>query len=144
MAGPRKRGERDHDSPTGLALELDLAGYIKGTHLYNKEYHRRYYHLRESKKNSVRASEFKNKYGLTLDEAKAVVARADSKCECCGRGLEAHGTGAHKSDVANIDHCHATGAVRGILCNKCNQALGLLNDLPHLAVAYLEKCHARA
>lgn len=140
----RARGERNHDNPTGIGIELELEGYIKGTSTYRKEYARRYYHLHESAKNSTRASEFKNKYGLTLEEAKAVVARADGECECCGRKVEPHGTGACKNDVANIDHCHTTGKVRGILCNKCNQALGLLNDKPQLAVAYLEKCNGRA
>lgn len=139
----RVRGERDHDNPTGLELELTLAGYLKGSHLYRREYSRRYYHLSKDKQNSTRRSEFKNKYGLTLEQARAVVDRAGGRCECCGRLVEPHGTGAHKSDVANIDHDHATGKVRGILCNKCNQALGLLCDKPELAVAYLEKCHAR-
>lgn len=40
-----------------------------------------------------------------------------------------------------IDHCHVTGAVRGLLCNGCNTALGKANDDPHLLRAmadYLE------
>lgn len=27
-----------------------------------------------------------------------------------------------------IDHCHETGEVRGLLCNRCNRAIGLLCD----------------
>lgn len=28
----------------------------------------------------------------------------------------------------DIDHDHSTGKIRGLLCNKCNQAIGLLGD----------------
>lgn len=43
-----------------------------------------------------------------------------------------------------IDHDHETGVVRGLLCNSCNVAIGLLGDsLSSLkrAVLYLEKYH---
>lgn len=43
---------------------------------------------------------------------------------------------------ACIDHCHATGRVRGILCPGCNLALGNLRDSPQScenAAAYLRK-----
>lgn len=29
---------------------------------------------------------------------------------------------------AHLDHCHATGKIRGVLCHACNTALGLLDD----------------
>lgn len=41
-----------------------------------------------------------------------------------------------------IDHCHRTGKVRGLLCGRCNKAIGLLRDSPTNllnAIAYLEK-----
>ena len=41
-----------------------------------------------------------------------------------------------------IDHCHSTGAVRGVLCNNCNTAIGMFRDSLTIvanAAAYLEK-----
>jgi hypothetical protein len=29
-----------------------------------------------------------------------------------------------------VDHCHKTGKIRGLLCQGCNMALGLLKDSP--------------
>lgn len=41
-----------------------------------------------------------------------------------------------------IDHCHDTNKVRGLLCNKCNQGIGLLNhnaELLREAAVYCEE-----
>lgn len=40
----------------------------------------------------------------------------------------------------NVDHCHATGEIRGILCRDCNLLLGHAKDSPlilELAAGYL-------
>ena len=40
-------------------------------------------------------------------------------CEICGQDFEGKKC---------IDHCHTMEKVRGVLCNKCNTALGLVGD----------------
>ncbi len=41
-----------------------------------------------------------------------------------------------------VDHCHDTGAIRGLLCSNCNTGIGLLRDNPEIlarAIIYLAK-----
>lgn len=58
----------------------------------------------------------------------------DNRCAICGKqAVENHSL--------DVDHDHRTGKVRALLCNACNQALGLMKDNPQRlrkAAAYLE------
>lgn len=59
-----------------------------------------------------------NFYKLTRETYKALLDRANGLCEICGYRA-----------VLNIDHCHRTGKVRGLLCRYCNQQLGYYEGL---------------
>lgn len=70
------------------------------------------------------------KYGLTLDDYDTLILRAEGRCEMC----------AQMTHRLNIDHCHETGVVRGLLCMNCNVGLGRMGDTlerAQQAVAYL-------
>lgn len=78
------------------------------------------------------------RYGLTEGTFDALLAAQDGKCAICGRSDS--GTDLH--DSFNIDHDHKTGAVRGLLCQPCNQGLGAFTDNPEslaAAIRYLAK-----
>lgn len=68
----------------------------------------------------AKASRFKATYGLSPADYTAMYKDQHGLCAVvsCGR----------KADV--VDHNHATGAVRGLLCAQCNSAAGLLQDSP--------------
>lgn len=62
----------------------------------------------------------------------------DGRCAICG----ATDARRRKSDRLNVDHDHATGAFRGLLCDPCNNGLGRFDDDPdrlRKAADYLEK-----
>lgn len=59
----------------------------------------------------------------------ALLERQNGKCVGCGRGLVATKAEAVDGlDVAHVDHNHATGKVRCLLCTRCNSAVGHAKD----------------
>jgi hypothetical protein len=58
------------------------------------------------------------RYGLTIPEYRALIARAAGHCEACGGEMT----------KPQIDHCHDTGTIRGVICGGCNSALGYARD----------------
>jgi len=71
-------------------------------------------------------------YGVSEEEYKELLRRYNYACGIC-----------HRKDVRlGIDHDHATGQIRGILCLECNWALGLFRDSAatiRAAIGYLSK-----
>jgi hypothetical protein len=94
---------------------------------------------RKTNKTEEADKKYRDKYGVSMAQVLAMFAAAGGDCECCGQAMAKPASGAPKRDVCHVDHCHTTGAVRGLLCGSCNLALGLLKDKPEMAVAYLEK-----
>lgn len=61
------------------------------------------------------------KYGITGDEFRAILERQGISCPICGKTIGKN---------LSVDHNHITGKVRGVICNKCNLAIGNAEDSP--------------
>lgn len=73
--------------------------------------------------------------GLAIDTYKETQSRT-TKCEICSK------TAQENKKALSVDHCHKSGRFRGMLCSKCNLAIGLLNDdisTLKKAIKYLKK-----
>jgi hypothetical protein len=72
-------------------------------------------------------------YGLSAEQYRQLLEQQNGVCAICKR---------RSRRALCVDHCHATRQVRGLLCDKCNTALGLLDDDARrvlAAVAYLNR-----
>jgi len=63
----------------------------------------------------------KSKYGLTLQEWEMMVLTQRNSCALCQKEFK------NRRSI-NVDHCHKTGKVRGLLCTPCNRGIGVLGD----------------
>lgn len=75
----------------------------------------------------------KQKFGLTLDKFQKMFLNQRGHCKICGNLPDKRGL--------SVDHDHRTGQVRGLLCFRCNAALGGFSDSVRLlkkAIQYLQ------
>jgi hypothetical protein len=86
----------------------------------------------------AKGKQLERKYGMTLEQHADFVSARNGCCEICG---STGGVVRGRKPGLCVDHDHATGAVRGLLCPPCNVAIGLMEDNPGRllkAAAYLE------
>jgi hypothetical protein len=84
----------------------------------------------------------RNSYGISADEYDMRFAEQGGVCAICRQPETQLGgrRGTTRLSLA-VDHDHASGRVRGLLCRNCNRGLGYFNDSPdrlRAAAAYLE------
>lgn len=61
-------------------------------------------------------------FGLTIKEYEEMLFTQNNQCAICGTFQCSSGR------RFAIDHCHQTGRIRGLLCLRCNQAIGKFHD----------------
>lgn len=86
----------------------------------------------------------KQKYSMTIEEYDILLESQNGLCSICSQPetILHRRTGLPISLA--VDHCHTSGEIRGLLCRRCNQYLGAMEDNAEWmrkAADYLEKRH---
>lgn len=81
-----------------------------------------------------RAYQLKKKFGITQGDYERMLAEQGGACAICKTSKP----GRKDQEHFAIDHDHATGKVRGLLCVQCNTAAGNLRDSPDLCIKMAE------
>ena len=71
-------------------------------------------------------------YDMPPDDYYSRLSAQDGKC-----AIESCGNYASERSL-HVDHNHDTGSVRGLLCSKCNTALGLVNENTEILVGLID------
>lgn len=82
----------------------------------------REYRLTPKGNSNLKNSQLKLKFDITIDDYNQMLKKQGECCAGCKR---------HKSEFKRalaVDHNHDTGKIRGLLCYKCNSAIGYLKE----------------
>lgn len=99
----------------------------------------------QKRKDTRRDKNLQKLYGITMDDYKSMLVEQNNVCAICFQPETLLGKGKYIRPLC-VDHCHTTGKVRGLLCARCNMALGYMEDNEQRllnAANYLRKTHAR-
>lgn len=102
----------------------------------NREYRKEYYDDPE-RKLKYRKRFIERKFNISYEVYDQLMHEQNGVCAICGN----EETSSNAKYLA-VDHDHNTGKIRGLLCSKCNRAIGLLQDNPDIvneALNYLKK-----
>lgn len=110
------------------------AAKIKATARSKKHYHNNLEKSRERnrvaaakirsdpiKKAKIQARKRGGGAGLTPEQIREIYDLQNGLCAVC-----------EEPEPTDLDHCHFSGAVRGLLCRHCNRGLGAFRDRPDL------------
>lgn len=87
-----------------------------------EEFSRRGKYLRSYCRRCQRARHFYRKYGITHEQYDELLKKQNGVCAIC------HEAETMKNKVLAVDHDHATGIIRGLLCHRCNIGIGYFRE----------------
>lgn len=92
---------------------------------------------RARNKDTLKFKQIAERYGIGRERYEELLEDQNNRCAICRVKF-----GDTRLTGPCVDHCHTSGVVRGLLCQNCNQALGLFKDSPislFSAISYLTR-----
>lgn len=81
-----------------------------------------------SLENKSHAYTILNRFKLSPEKFYEMLSNQNNLCAICQKPETQIKRNYNKVKMLSVDHCHTTGKVRGLLCMKCNAALGMFKD----------------
>ena len=100
-----------------------------------KEYRKRP-EVREREYTYEMKKHYEKRYGITFDQYNELLIKQNNVCAICKTKNKTIDKRTKRPKRLNVDHCHSTKKVRGLLCTKCNTGIGFFND----NILLLESC----
>lgn len=113
----KARDERGKTSAVQLAYRERIRTDVDAQEK-RKAQSRKVYLEKPEVRRRVRSAMLLRKYGITIEQYEEIYNHQEGKCEICGKFFP----------VLAVDHNHATGQIRGLLCRDCNAGFGLLKE----------------
>lgn len=98
---------------------------IKNDPLHKTKIRARVEANRPAIKRYLRNRELQKEFGMDIEQYELIFANQNHCCAICKMPPS--------KKSLSVDHCHTTGKVRGLLCHKCNSAVGLVDDSPEIS-----------
>jgi len=124
---------RDSNRAYYLAHKEDIIAKSKQYYKNNKESIKKYRQEKNIKEEVYRVKNL-SKFGISIEEYQDIYDKQNGSCAICNNVCV---TGRRLA----VDHDHTTNKVRGLLCGKCNMAIGLMRDDIYLlkkSIIYLQ------
>jgi hypothetical protein len=119
--------QREKDRIRKKAWHVKNAGSQKIKKKVHYESKKDYY------KEIERNRQYKKMYGISIVDYDSMLKSQNGKCKVCGSDKSGP-----KERAFSVDHCHTTGRVRGLLCTKCNVAVGFYEKHHEAVLKYLQ------
>jgi hypothetical protein len=119
-----KANQRYAQDPGYRERKLELNRAYRRTDAYKR--HRAKPSVRSKQRLHVMNANLKANYGIDLETYFRLHTKQGGGCAICGAKHSAVAKG--PAERLCVDHCHETGAIRGLLCKPCNTALGAMQD----------------
>ncbi len=111
--------------------------YERNRNTINARHKLEYQRRKAQGKVNPHATRLRLKYGMTVEDYDLLMEAQNGQCAICGATSS---KSRHRKLV--VDHCHATGVVRGLLCDDCNVGIGRLRDVGAMVQRAADYLHA--
>ena len=94
-------------------------------------------------KDRAKDNHLKYKFGISLEEYNQMLKDQGGVCAICQKMETAKDGRSGKTRALAVDHCHATGRVRGLLCCRCDHLVGCVGDTEESLARVLQYLQGR-